>query len=184
MATWTFQGQTTAAGLETIDATDKLGMYGTNFDDPINTGEYQDSSHVENASHEEQCTVNHLHNVKYVGASNMSLDGGGSEALSNLAQGEATLKITFSHGSSVVTTDTTFWADDGAVEANGPTNVTFYAAEQGDSSWTNAEGSGSAVAVDDDTTATDHYYYIACSCSPDTVGAKTDFRIQMELTYS
>ena len=185
MATWTFQGQDTGAALDTIGATDKLGLYGTNFDDPITTGSYQDSTHVENSAHAHQCTVDHIHNVKYVSANNADIDGGGSEALSNLLQGEATLKITFSHASSVVTTSTTFWADNGSAEATGPTDVTFQCAEQGDSAWTNADGSGSALSVDDDTTATDHYYYIAVSCSPDTVGAKsTAFRMQMALTYS
>ena len=76
------------------------------------------------------------------------------------------------------------YAYDGSTTTSAPTGVTFYAFEQGDSAWTNAEGSASAVSVNDDTASTSHDYYFGISASPESVGEKTAFKIRMELTYA
>ena len=183
MATWTWEGQN-GSPVSTIHATSHvISFYGSAFNDPITTAAYQDSTHIEDTDNTEMCTTAHVHNVKYVSASSMSLDGGATEDVANLATGEATLDITFSHASSTISS-ATFWADNGSVEATAPTDVTFQCFEQGDTSWTNAGGSGSALSLTDQTSATDHHYYIACSASPSAVGVKTAFRLQCELTYS
>lgn len=185
MATWTWTGQKQDASTQDAIATDKFGFYGTAFNDAVQTGDHQTSTHVENVSNVDQCTSPHLHNTHYVDATHVEIDGGASETLSATAptQAECPLKVTFSHASAVATSATTFWADDGATSTAVPTDVTFYAGEQTDTSWTNAEGSAAAVAVDDQGSATDHYFYLFMSASPDTVGVKTAFRLQMQLTY-
>ena len=94
------------------------------------------------------------------------------------------MKINFSHGSSVTTTNHIFYAYDGSTTTVGPTEVDFRAAEQGDANFTEAEGSGSAVTITDDTTATSHDYYIIISASPTAVGLKTAFKLRSELTYT
>jgi len=62
--------------------------------------------------------------------------------------------------------------------------VTFQAAEQGDSAWTNAEGSAAALTLTDQGAATSHDYFIAVSASPESVGLKSAFALRVELTYS
>jgi hypothetical protein len=101
-----------------------------------------------------------------------------------MTTGEATLKINFAHGTSVACSSITFWAYDGTTDSAVPTGVTFYCAEQGDTNFSNAEGSGSAMSVDDSGSSTSHDFYIAVSASPESVGEKTDFALKISLTYS
>lgn len=182
--TWTGQGTDGASTNTTIGATDKLGFYGSAFGDAVAVSSYQTSTHVENSGGTQQCTT-HINNNMYVSSGNININGGGSETLNgtNLATTECTLKINFSHGSSVVTNTATFWAYDGSTDSAVPTNITFYCAEQADTAWTNAEGSGAAMTLDDNTTATSHDFYIACSASPEAVGDLTAFALKIQLTY-
>lgn len=182
--TWTGQG-TNGSTNATIGATDKIGFYGTTFGDAIAVGSYQDTTHHENSGGTHQCTTTHIHNVKYISSGQFQLDGGATETLNgtNLTTAECTLKINFAHGSSVVTSLAKIWADDGTTSTAVPTNITFQVAEQGDTAWANAEGSAAALALDDNTTATSHDFYLALSASPEAVGDLTAFRIQVQLTY-
>jgi hypothetical protein len=177
---WTLQLTT---GTQTIGDTDIVGFYGSSFDTAIATGEYQDSTHAENSSNTELCTTNHGHNTKYVSSTNMSLDGGASEAITNIADAECPLDIDFSHTSAVTCTNITFWAYDGTTMTAVPTNITFYAAESGDSTWTNAEGSAAALSITDSPSSTDHNFYILVSASPGVVGDLEDFELAIQLTY-
>lgn len=182
--TWTGQGTDAAVTNTTIGATDKLGFYGASFGGAVAVSSYQDSTHVENSGGTQQCTT-HINNNKYLTSGTISINGGGSETLNgtNLATTECTLKINFSHGSSVVTNTATFWAYDGSTDSAVPTNITFQCAEQADTAWTNAEGSGAAMSLDDNTTATSHDFFIACSASPEAVGNLTAFALKIQLTY-
>lgn len=186
MATFTWTGQGTNAGVTntTIGATDKLGFYGSSFGDAIAVGSYQDSTHVENSGGTELCTT-HINNTKYVASGTLSVNGGGTEALdgTNLATTECPLLINFAHGSAVACSSITFWAYDGSTDTAVPTNVTFQCAEQGDTAWTNAEGSGSAMALEDSASATSHDFYLAVSASPEAVGDLTAFALKIQLTY-
>ena len=63
------------------------------------------------------------------------------------------------------------YAYDGTTTTNAPTGMTVQMAEVGDSAWTQAHGSGNALAIGDSTTpATSHNFYVAVSASPATVG--------------
>lgn len=177
--TWYLQGSSDT----TIEATDKVQFAAGTFDSPIVVGEYNGSTHVKSAAGTDDSSGNNPNNVKYISSSTADW-GDGTESLDQMLASEATLKINFSDASSVTTSSAVFYAYDGTTTTNGPTDVTFYAAEQGDSSWTNAEGSGSALSLDDNAASTSHDFYIACSTSPDSVGEKTAFSLRIELTYA
>lgn len=182
--TWTGQGTDAAVTNTTLGATDKLGLYGSAFGDAVTVGSYQDSTHIENSGGTQQCTT-HINNNKYIASGSIQINGGGTETLNgtNLATTECTLKINFSHGSSVITSSATFWAYDGSTQSAVPTNITFQCAEQADTAWTNAEGSGAAMTLDDNTTATSHDFYLAISASPEAVGNLIAFGLTIQLTY-
>lgn len=180
MATFehTLQGSTDT----TIADTDTLQFANGTFDGKITVDEYNDSTHVKDDTDSDKSDGNTPNNVKYI--SNSEADwGDGTENLDQITDAECTLKINFSHDSSVATEDAVFYAYDGLDTANAPDGMTFYAAESGDASWTNAEGSGSALELDDQSSDTSHDFYIAVSAKPDSVGSKSG-KYRCELIYS
>jgi len=179
--TWYLQGTSPT----TIGATDILQFAKATFDSPITITEYQDTTHVESSTGVDLSTGNSPKNSKYLTSSTVSIDGGSSEALSGVSTSNCPVKINFSHGTSVITYDAIFYSYDGTTTTVAPVGVTFQAAEQGDASWTNAEGSTSAVTIANHSTpATSHDYFLLVSASPESVGEKTDFSVRIELTYS
>lgn len=185
--TWTLQGGTPT----TIDATDLIQFAGAGgFDDPITVGAYQDTTHVESSVGANDSSGNTPKNSKFIsqtggtgGDSQVDI-GAGTVDLDTLATTDCQLKINFSHGTSVTVTEHVLYAYNGSVQATGPTEVDFRAAEQGDANFTEAEGSGAPVTVTDDTAATSHDFFFAISASPTAVGEKTAFKVRDELTYS
>lgn len=183
---WTLQGTTPT----TIDATDIVQFAGATFDSPITVNVYQDSTHVESSVGANDSSGNTPKNSKFISqsggtAGDSQVDiGAGTVDLDTVSTANSPLKINFSHGTSVVTTNHILYAYNGTTTTVGPTEVDFRCAEQADANWTNAEGSGSALGITDDTTATSHDYFILISASPTTVGEKTAFKLRDELTYS
>lgn len=178
---WYLQGTSPT----TIGATDILQFAKATFDAPITITEYNDSTHVESSLGANLSSGNVPKNSKYLTSSTVSINGGSSEALSGVTTANCPLKINFSHPTSVITYDAIFYSYNGTTTTSAPTDVTFQAAEQGDASWTNAEGSASAVTITNhNTPATSHDYYILVSASPESVGEKTNFSVRIELTYS
>ena len=184
--TWYLQGVTPT----TIEATDILQFAGGTFDSKITVGSYNTSTHVKSSVGADDSSANTPNNVKFVsqtggtGGDSQADWGDGTEDLDAITDAECTLKITFADASSVITEDAIFYAYDGSTPATAPTGVTFVAAESGDANFTAAEGSGSALALADQSTDTSHDFYIACSASPDSVGLKSAFALRIELTYS
>ena len=184
--TWTLQGTSPT----TIDATDIIQFAGGTFGAAITVGQYNSSTHVESNVGADDSSGNTPKNSKFIsqtggtgGDSQVDI-GGGTVDLDSISTANCPLKINFSHGSSVVTTGHILYAYDGSTISAGPTGVTFLAAEQGDANWTAAEGQSAGVTITDDTTATSHDYYLLITASPDSVGAKTAFKLRSELTYS
>lgn len=178
--TWYLQGTTPT----TIEATDIVQFAGSTFGSAITVGAYNDTTHVESSVGANDSSANTPHNNKYLTSNTVSLNGAGSTSLNAASTAACALKINFSDAASVTTTGHIFYAYDGTTPATAPTGVTFYAAEQGDANWTNAEGSAAGVTVTDDTAATSHDYFLLISASPESVGAKTAFKLRSELTYS
>src|SRR3989304_2415757 len=184
---WTLQGVTPT----TIDATDIIQFAGAGgFDTAITVGAYNSSTHVESSVGADDSSGNTPENNKFIsqaggtGGDSQADWGDGTEDIDQILTSECSLKINFSHGTSVTTTNHILYAYNGSVQATGPTEVDFRAAEQADANFTEAEGSGAPVTVNDDTTATSHDFYFLISASPTTVGEKTAFKIRDELTYT
>lgn len=185
--TWALQGSTPT----TVEATDIVQFAGSGgFDSKITVGEYNDTTHVKSSVGANDSSANTPNNVKFIsqsggtGGDSQADWGDGTEDLDAILDAECTLEINFSDASSVATESAIFYAYDGTTTTNGPTGVTFVAAEGGDTNFTAAEGSGSAVSLTDQAAATSHDFYIACSASPDSVGLKDSFSLRCELTYS
>lgn len=185
--TWVLQGSTPT----TIESTDIVQLAGAGgFDDPVTVGEYNDTTHVESSVGANDSSGNTPNNNKFVsqsggtGGDSTADWGDGTEDIDAITEAECALKINFSHGSAVAVTSHIFYAYDGSTTTSAPTGVTFVAAEQGDTNFTGAEGSGSALSIGDSASATSHDFYILISASPDSVGEKTAFTLRDELTYS
>lgn len=184
--TWALQGATPT----TIDATDKIQFAGATFGSPITVGSYNDSTHVESSVGANDSSGNTPNNVKFIsqsggtGGDSQADWGDGIEDIDAITNAEATLKINFSHTSAVTTTNAIFYAYNGTTPATAPTDIDVRAFEVGDTNFTEIEGSGKALTLNDDTASTSHDYYIGVSASPASVGEKTAFAFRIELTYS
>jgi hypothetical protein len=184
--TWTLQGSTPT----TIEATDIIQFAGATFDSAITVGEYNDSTHVESSVGANDSSGNTPNNTKFIsqsggtGGDSEADWGDGTEDIDAILEAECPLKINFAHGSAVAITNHIVYAYDGSTTTAVPTGVTFQIAEQGDTNFTNAEGSAAALAVGDSASATSHDFYFLISASPESVGEKTAFKIRSELTYT
>ncbi len=165
--------------------------------EPITVGTWNGGTHLGSGDPgTDQCGANHMPNVKYV--SGTQFDGGsGTETLNdtNLAQTECTLRIKFTDASSVAISNARFYSFDGATETDQAVGVEVFAFERGVSAtaWTEINDDSESVGGDNDgerldlgdkSAATEHYFYIAASARPETVGAKTEFDFGIALTYS
>lgn len=167
----------------TIEATDYLHFANGSFGGSITVGSYNDSTHVRSSGGSDDSSANTPNNVKYI-ASGTGDWGDGTESLTAITDAEATLKITVAYDSSITVTGITFYAYDGTTPANAPSGMNFYAAESGDSAWTQAHGSGSALAIDNSSTpATSHDFYVLVSASPTSVGTKSANKYRFSFTY-
>lgn len=181
MATWSLTAQLTTGTLS-VGATDRIWWNGTNFGDNVVVGSYQDSTHISNSSDAHQCSTNHVHNTKYLTATTVSINGAGSTALP-VADASCGLKFNFSDGASVATSNASFYAYNGTTDATAMAGVTFYAAEGAvTGTWVAANGSGSALALQNNSASNSHDFFIATSVSPTSTGAKTG-KVKITLTY-
>lgn len=167
----------------TIEATDLIQFSDGTFDNPITVSSYNDGTHVRSSGGSDDSDGNTPNNVKYI-ASGTADWGDGTENCSAILDGECTLKITVGYDTNITVTDITMWAYDGTTEATAPTNLDVYLFESGDTAWTNADGSGSALSLSDsDTPATSHDFYVAMSVSPSAVGTQSSNAVKFAFTY-
>lgn len=178
--TWALQGTTAT----TIDATDSIQFSDGTFGNPIQVSSYNDGTHVRSSTGTDDSSANTPNNNKYVDSTHISINGGASELLSGMTTAEAALKITVSESVNITVTSVKMYAYDGTTTTNAPTGMTVQLAEQGDTSWTQAHGSGSALTLNDQTTAaTSHNFYVAISASPTSVGVKSANKVRFEFVY-
>lgn len=184
--TWTLQGTSPT----TIEATDIVQFAAGTFGSAITVGQYNSSTHVESSVGADDSSGNSPKNSKFISQSggtggDSQVDvGGGTVDLDSVSTANCPLKINFSHGSAVAVSGHKFYAYDGTTPTAVPTGVTFYAAEQGDANWVNAEGSAAALTLGDSASNTSHDFFLLISASPESVGVKTAFKLRDELTYS
>jgi hypothetical protein len=185
--TWYLQGTSPT----TLPDGDTLLFSGASFGDAITVGSYNDSTQVlDSDGTTDNSAANTPVNNKFIsqaggteGDSQIDV-GAGTVDLDTILDGDCALKINFAHATAVALTNVDFFAYDGTTPATGPTGVDFRCAESGDINFTEAEGSGSKLSLDDSASSTSHDFYIACSASPTSVGEKTDFKVRLELTYT
>jgi hypothetical protein len=192
MATWALTAQyVTGAATATVGATDRIWWNGAAFGTNVVVGAYQDTTHLSNSSdaHTASCTTNsHIMNTKYLTGTTVSINGGGSVTLAANTvptTAQCGLKWNFQDGASVTTSNGIFYAYDGATDATPMAGVTFQAGEGGvggTTTWVAANGSGSALALQDNTTSTTHDFFLFTSVSPTSTGAKTG-KIKISITY-
>jgi hypothetical protein len=164
---------------------------------PVTVAAWQDETHIGSADPgTDQCGTNHCNNVQYISSTQFD-SGSGTETLNdtNLTNDECTIRVRFTDGSSVSTSNARFYAYDGTTTTTEAVGVDVYAFQQGvtattwtlindDSGNTGGDNSGERLDLSDQGAATDHTFYVAISASPESVGAKTSFDFGIALTYS
>lgn len=181
IASWTLTAQLQTGTLN-VGTSDHVWWNGAAFGDNIVIGDYQDSTHVADGSDNQLDTISPVNNTKYVDATHVSINGGGSSALP-IATGSCGLLFNFSDPSSVQTSGAKVYVYDGVEDINAMEDITFYAAEGGQStSWVNANGLNSALVLQDQVASTSHNFYIATSLSPQTSGLKSG-KLKIVLSY-
>lgn len=177
--TWVLQGTSDT----TIEATDLIQFSDGTFDNPITVSSWNGGTHVRSSGGSNDSSANTPNNVKYI-ASGTADWGGGTENCSAMLDSEATLKITVAYDSAITVTGISMYAYDGTTPATAPTNIDVYLFESGDTAWTNADGSGSALSLSDSSTpATSHDFYVAMSISPSAVGTQSSNKVYFGFTY-
>lgn len=169
----------------------------TDLNEPITVGTWQSGSHLGSGDPgTDQCGSNHMKNVKFVSSTQMDT-GGGTETINdtNLAETECTLRIKFTDASEVAISNARFYCFDAVTETNEAVGVEAHAFERGVSAtaWTEVnddsgniggDNTGERLALGNKTANTEHYWYVAVSARPETVGSKTQFDFGVALTYS
>jgi len=197
MATFTWEVYANTPGWFGVGANTIVFAGSGGLSTPITVGTWQAETHLGSGDPgTDQCGTNHVPNVKYV--SGTQFDGGsGTETLNdtNLAQTECTLRVKFTDASSVATSNARFYSFDGTTETAEAVGIEAYAFERGVSAtaWTQinddsanigGDNSGERLGLSDQAAGTEHYFYIAISARPESVGAKTQFDFGIALTYS
>ena len=172
----------------TVATTQKIGFYGDNFGDTITVADYQHSIHILEADDADICDnhpTNKVENIEYVDASNGYHRGGtASGALAvDAIENTSLFRYHFNHTSAVSTSGSTFYAYDGTTPATPPVGVACWAFEPPDTAWSSASGSANALALTDQASAEDHYWFIGVSAGPETVGSKTGWKLRLDITY-
>jgi hypothetical protein len=183
-----------------------LGFFGDGFGVSLGIGNYNARTFITNSAG----TVEgpEVDNIKYT-ASNSGIIGqaGSSVLLTQIPNYKSTLNIRFTHSTSVKVSNTEFRIYDRSNINNPASGLTCRVAEiihpdttqtnngSGDSTWTNAGGSGSKLSLVNspgtsglspsgvNTSSTRHDWYVAISASPDTIGAKTEFGAYVATEY-
>lgn len=200
MATITFEGYMGSTPSWTDLSTNTL-VFSSSLTDltaAITVSSYQDGTHAGTGDPgTDACGTNHMNNVKYLTSSTMSVNGGASEDINdtNLATTECTLRLHFNHATAVAVTNARAYIYKPSVSVTTKAdNLTVYGFERGESAttWTlindtgttGGDNTGERLDLANSGSATDHYWYIALSISPATVGSHTDVDLGMALTYS
>lgn len=169
----------------------------TDITTPVTVGEWNTGTHIGNGDPgTDQCGSNHVPNVKYINGTQFD-NGGGTQDLNdtNLTQTECTIRCKFSDAAQVSTSSARFYTFDGSSATAEAIGVHAYAFERGvgATAWTQVnddsgniggDNSGERLNLSDQSQATEHYFYLAISAQPESVGAKTQFDFGLALTYS
>jgi len=194
--TWYYYGSTGPAWTDI--AANTIVFSGTGgLATPVTVAAWQDETHIgSNDPGTDQCGANHAKNVKYISGTQYD-SGGGTETLNdtNLVATECTLRIAFTDAASVAISSAFFYSYDGTTTTAEAVGIDGYAFERGvgATAWTNinddsgnigGNNAGERLSLSDQGAGTEHFYYLAISISPESVGGKTQFDFGMALVYS
>lgn len=197
MATFTWEVYANTPAWMDVGANTIVFSGSGGLDTPITVGNWQEETHLGNGDPgTDQCGSNHVPNVEYI-ADTQYDSGGGTETLNdtNLTAIECTMRVKFADASAVETSNGRFYAFDGSTTTNEAVGIEAYAFERGVSAttWTEinddsgnvgGDNSGERLPLTDQSSGTEHYFYIAVSARPESVGSKTEFDFGIGLTYS
>ena len=189
--TWTLQD--TSTGTEILDTSFVAFDDGT-FGNPITVAAFNGGTHVRDAAGNDDSTGRTTKNSKYVAAGTVSIGVGTVNIQSGtITSANAPLLINISYDSAITLSAVSFYAYDGTTPATGPVAIVVYAAEVdvdgfagNDATWTELDGSGSALALDEATflaSATSHDAFLLISASPESVGVKNTDKFRITFTY-
>lgn len=195
-----------------IAAGSGLGFYGSGgFGTSVTVSEYADNVYITNSAGSTEGPQ--ANNFKWItsdegGVGSGTINGSPNLPLRHLPNGQATLNIRFSHGSAVATQNAEVRCYDRTNINNAPSGVTMQAAEiihvdpsqgatsgSGDLDWTAIAGSGSVLDMvsspgtsgerinGDDTTDTQHDWFVVLSPKPNSVGSKNLVGLFVSLEY-
>jgi hypothetical protein len=201
MATFTWEAFVGAGPTWTDIAANTLVFSGVGgLATPISVAAWQDETHLGSGTPgTDQCGANHANNVKYLTGSTMSVNGGGSEAINdtNLTENECSFRIHFNHTEAISATNSRMYMyDSGTGVTTEAPEVDAFAFERGvtATAWTEinnddtgpvgGDNVGERLDLSNQGPATDLYWYIALSVSPETAAGKPNTRLGVNITYS
>lgn len=181
-----------------------VGFYSSSFGSSIAVGSYNDRTFVTDSTG----TVlgPELINNKYTASGSIALQGSGSINLLQVPNYQALINPRFTHSSAVQCQNVKLYGSDRISKNNTPSGIDIQAAQvihaattqslsgSGNSTWTKLNGSGTVLSCTggmgyggsgiNGTTAisTQHDWYLACSCSPNRIGA-SEAMLTFELEY-
>jgi hypothetical protein len=179
----------------TLDSTYELvGFYGATWGSKVAITEYQTSTHISGAGGH-VCSSVHPPNTKYI-SSNQFDKGGGTLTLntSNLGENECPIKIRLGTDAGTVTQNGRFYCYNGTTTTTLATNIQVWGFERFvgvTGGWVDINN-GSTIGGDNvdellvlqpKSSNTVHEWFIAVSCKPLTVGAKTAFSFGCTVEY-
>ncbi|MEA1999230.1 MAG: hypothetical protein U9N61_07910, partial [Euryarchaeota archaeon] len=148
--------------------------------------------------------VNLANNCQYIDKTHVSLNGAASASLDvgNVAQSDCTVRVDWQDDSgNTVLSNCAFYAFDGVVAVNPPTSVLVLAFERtaaalrknrvgGDTdgkAWDASNGvggSGAALSLADQVSASNHQFWLGISASPTAYGTHTQITLRVEFDVS
>lgn len=177
-----------------------IGFYGSSFGTSVQVGQYQDSTFITDSLG----AVNgpQANNAKWYNAGSGTINGT-VRGLQQIHNNSGTLNIRFTHTSEVTTQNAVLRIFDRVNSNNGPSGVNCMIAELVKPSFLTTAGSGSAVWVDASGSMAQlnlyanpgpggsgtgaardrHDWYVLLSAKPQSIGAKTQFGLYVELQY-
>jgi len=146
----------------------------------------------------DQCGAVHAPNIMYVSETVCSKDGGNTTTTvcdANIPSTACSFRIKFTDTGSVVVSDGRMFTFNGIDRSVAAIGVLAYALEQGQGSTAfstvnnynsviGGDNSTSALALADQGSSTEHYFYVAVSVQPTSPGPKTFFDFGVALVYS
>ncbi len=183
---WTGYNQSSTAWNLSIGSTNLVAFNGdSGYGSPIWVGQYNDATHIRLGAAAgddvDSCTPNHMSNLKYIDANNISVRGGASSALTSVVNTDC-IRVVITSDVNFVVLAARLYAFDGVSVTQPPPNLNFQCFEVGNTAWTLANGRNNALSlVAQGNSALSHTFYVGQSISPTSTGASLAFSVRLEV---